>query len=66
MKPITDKWQFALSLQRDWSRMESGWKVFTFGIFNFIRLPHGGATYGKDDYKGFIIKFRIWLPVEKY
>ena len=66
MKPILNKWQSHVSFRKDYSRMESGWSVLTCAICNFTKLPPSGECYRKDDYKGFIIRLRIWLPIEKY
>lgn len=60
------KWQFKLSIKPDYRRMDAGWKVFVFGIFKFKHLPPMGEIVQKCCYKGFLIKFRIWLPIEKY
>jgi hypothetical protein len=61
------KLQIVLSLTRDYCRMaEMGWKVFTFGIFKIHSFPDSGMTLGPKDYRGFIIKFMIWLPFDSY
>ncbi len=65
IKPILNKWQSTLSLKRNWATMERGWKIFEFGIFKFIQLPDRGVTIGKEDYKGFIIRFAIWFPFDR-
>lgn len=64
MRPIINKWQFALNLSKDYYHMESGWRIFTFGIAKFTTIPKQGERYNKSNYKGFILKLRVWFPIE--
>jgi hypothetical protein len=64
MKPILNKWQFDLSFDKDYSRMEQGWKKFQLAIINLHTMPEKGQIISKHFYKGFIFSFRIWLPIE--
>lgn len=65
MKKHTN-WQWIISLGRDYSRMDiMGWRLFTFGIFKFKQLPTPERAFNKEDYHGFLIQFRFWLPIER-
>lgn len=61
------KWQLLFNIGRDYRRMiEVGWHTFEFGIVKFHRFPEQGEAYGPKDYKGFIIRFMFWLPIDRY
>ena len=64
MKRILNKWQVHWKFGRDQTRLESGWKIVEFGILKIIKFPEQGERLYKIHYKGFTIKFRVWLPVE--
>lgn len=63
-KPILNKWQTTISLQRDYRTMDRGWKIFEFGIFNLKEIPPQGEMLRSKYYKGFLIRFAIWLPFD--
>lgn len=61
----TLKWQFLFSFNRNYCRMpESGWHVVQFGVFKFTKFPEAGDAISKKDYKGFIIRFSFWFPID--
>lgn len=60
-----NKWQFLFSISRNYVRMpEMGWHTFEFGIFKFIQFPEQGGMISPKDYKGFIIRFMFWFPID--
>ena len=65
MKKILNKWQVSLSLKEDFRRMDRGWKIFEFAIVKWTRWPEGMMAT-KNNYKGFIIRFAIWFPIDRY
>ena len=64
MKRILNKWQIHWMFRRDIERREMGWKVVEFGVLKIIEFPKEGERLHKPQYKGFTMKFRVWLPVE--
>ena len=65
IKPITLKWQFVATYGRDYWRLpEYGWRSVTLGIIRLKYLPGEGTAIGKDDYDGFLLRFRFWKPIE--
>lgn len=63
----TYKVQFLFNIGRDYVRMSTyGWHLFEFGIFKFKHFPLEGEMYSPKDYKGFIIRFMFWLPIDSY
>lgn len=62
-----NKWQFLFNLGRDYRRMtEAGWHTLEFGILKFHRFPEEGGMYSPKDYKGFVIRFMFWFPIDRY
>lgn len=60
-------WQFLFNIGKDFRRMtETGWHTFEFGILKFHSFPDNGATYSHSNYKGFIIRFMFWFPIDRY
>lgn len=64
MKRIINKWQIHWYFGREWEKMDRGWKKVSFGIFKVHTLPEEGAMLSKRMYKGFLIKFCIWFPID--
>ena len=64
MKKEINKWQIHFTFSRDYFTFARGWKQFIFGIFKLHTLPQEGEMITSKDYKGFIIKFYIWLPID--
>lgn len=64
MKPILNKWQLFISLNRDYRYIERGWKIFQIAIIKIIKKPEKGVMINKSDYKGFWIKFAVWFPFD--
>lgn len=48
---------------QDWQMCDRGWRYVRFGIYKFHRFAEPGATFSKDDYKGFIFDFYYWFPI---
>ncbi len=65
MKRITNKWQILFHFKRDLRTLTLGWKEFAFGIVNIQTFPGEAMILTKDHYKGFIIRFMVWLPFDK-
>lgn len=68
MKPkkILNKWQFVLTAGSDFRYRGDGWRVADVGIFKLTSLPDDGIRPNKRHYKGFWLRFRFWLPLDKY
>jgi len=67
MKP-TFKWQFwCKPFGRDYYRVGGGygWRIFELGCIKIIQMPEPGEQIHKKLYKGFIIRFAYWLPVDR-
>jgi hypothetical protein len=65
IKSEINKWQIHFSFGREYHRYSDlGWKAVSFGIFNLKELPEQGVSLHKSMYKGFIIKFHIWFPID--
>lgn len=59
--------QFLFNISRDYRRLSDyGWHLFEFGIFKFVRFPEEGGMISPKDYKGFIIRFMFWLPIDSW
>ncbi len=65
-KKVLDKWQLVLAVDHDFRYRGDGWRVLDFGIFKLKVMPPDGVIPRKENYKGFWIRFRFWLPIEKY
>lgn len=65
MKNILNKWQLVWFFGRDYRTLERGWKVVRLGIINIHTKPEEGVILTKRYYKGFVIQFIIWLPIDK-
>jgi len=65
-KKVLDKWQLVLAVDHDFRYRFDGWRVLDFGIFKLLSLPDDGIIPDKRHYKGFWVRFRFWLPFEKY
>jgi len=65
MKKTLNKWQIGMSLVKDYRSMEMGWKIFNFYFINLKSIPDQGEMLHKRNYKGFIIKFAVWIPFDK-
>lgn len=44
---------------------ENGWNLFDAGVIKIHTLPKEGESLGKEQYKGFIIRFMWWFPISK-
>lgn len=59
------KWHFDLSIGRDVMRMERGWKIFNFSLFRWKQLPEQGERIQSKHYRGILIQFAFFFPIEK-
>lgn len=52
---------------QDYMRLPTlGWHIFELGIIKIHKYPEDGQSIGKPEhYKGFIIKFAWWFPIDK-
>lgn len=65
MKKELNKWQFRCGLTRDYRYLElTGWHIFEIYLVKLLSFPPEGAMLGKDNYKGFIFRFKFWLPID--
>lgn len=62
---LNNKWQIFFQLSRDVVRRETGWKQIVFGIFKLHTMPMEGERINKGLYKGFILNYRFFFPIEK-
>lgn len=69
MKKTLNKWQWwfnPININQSWAyRDGQGWHIFSAGIIKIHTLPGEGEAIGKSDYKGFIIRFCYWFPIDK-
>lgn len=63
---LLNKWQFVHSLSTDYRYMREGWKVCQIGIFKLTSFPREGVIPDRKHYKGFLLRFKIWFPVDKF
>lgn len=56
MKPTLFKWQYGISLNRNWNR-RTGY-VLQIWCCCFTAIPPEGQAFGPKDYQGFIWVFR--------
>jgi hypothetical protein len=66
MKKVINEWQIHFKFGRDYRTLERGWKIIEFGIIKFINFPKEGFEISKQNYKGFLIRFMAWFPIDKY
>lgn len=59
-----NRWQVHGFFGRCPYTMERFAKRVEFGILNIHTMPEQGEALWKAHYKGFIIKFYIWLPID--
>lgn len=64
MKKIKNKWQCHFRFGHDPRFLEQGWREVQFGILNIVDFPPEGQYLTKKYYKGFLIKFKIWFPID--
>lgn len=65
MKLQRGRWWFVLLIRKDFMRLESGWRLFRFGIFRLKHEPEEGVDAKGNKDAGFLISFRYWLPFER-
>ena len=67
MKPIINRWQFwCRPAERMYYRgSEIGWRVFELGCIKLIKMPLPYSAIGSEEYKGFIIRFAYWFPIDR-
>lgn len=65
MKCILHKWQYLCRIQRPYELgYQLGWQKVSVGVFKLTSQPPEGQIITKDNYKGFIIQFYIWFPID--
>jgi hypothetical protein len=62
----SDKWQFVFTHGRLVWRMESGWHHVMIGFIKLRpdELRREGVRLSRRDYKGLLISFSYWFPIE--
>lgn len=63
-KPQIGDWHFEISSQKDYRTMERGWKIFTFALFRWRKLPDAAMLIGKENYQGVFFRFAYWVPFD--
>jgi|APSaa5957512576_1039674.scaffolds.fasta_scaffold01288_12 hypothetical protein len=58
-------WQFVFKFARDCQRMETGWNLFMIGFIKLNDIPPEGSIVTREFYSGFLLRLRIWLPIER-
>jgi len=63
----TQKWQWWFKpFSKVYYRLDGpGWHLFYAGIIKIHTIPQGGQALGKEDYKGVIIRFMWWFPIDR-
>ena len=60
-------WQLVWKFGKDFNYMQMGWRVAHVG---FIKLKleelEEGTVLKRGQYDGFLLRWRYWLPYEKY
>jgi hypothetical protein len=67
MKPLLNKWQlWCRPFEPIFTRfMDGGWHVFDAGIIKIHTMPKEGEALGREHYRGVIIRFSYWLPIDR-
>lgn len=67
-RPPVGKWHVELRLKRDFDRYYPGWYVAQVGIIKLkpYKREWEGVRLNKQMYDGFLLRWRYWLPWEKY
>lgn len=65
LKPIIGKWQLVFSSTKDYQSFQRGWHIATWGIVKIVQMPDQGATIGPRDYKGFLLRFFYFTPIDR-
>lgn len=64
--PELNKWYIGVSFYPDFVRMECGWRLFNFWFMKLSSFPEIGEELQNKHYKGFRIRFYIWIPFDSY
>lgn len=60
-----DKWMWHLAIDKDWLRGgPMGWRTVELGILKITNMPPEGQGLEPGRYKGFLIGWHYWLPIE--
>lgn len=67
MRPakVIHKWQFVAHVETPAWLYRTGWRFVCLGIFRIHTMPPEGVALSKCHYKGFYLRFRMWVPFEK-
>jgi len=58
------KWTWNFEHNVNYSIMSAdGWKSVCIGFYKVTKTPEQGESFGRKDYKGFIIRFSYWFPI---
>lgn len=60
-----NKWQLICDFREDYNTRERGWRIVRIGLIKIHTTPDQGCFLPKDNYHGFMIAFRLWIPIEK-
>jgi hypothetical protein len=58
-------WQVVAYFGRDFQFMQLGWRKAEVGIIRITSFPPEGVAFSKENYNGFILSWRYFLPWEK-
>lgn len=58
-------WQFTFWFSRDVLRYNPGWKMAGIGLIKITKFPPEGEILTRKYYKGFLLRWRYWLPIER-
>lgn len=66
MKKELNKWQFDMGIGKDWARFDApGWFVFHLYLLKLRSFPPEGAMLHEINYRGFMWKFKFWVPFDR-
>lgn len=61
---VPQKWYWWLEVRRAYFRIDPmGWRIFEFAFISPNKVPEEGETM--HDYRGFILRFSFWFPIER-
>lgn len=67
-KRILNKWQWGAKINKQNQydpRYTMGWHTFELWFLKFVYFPEEGEMIQKKHYKGFLLKFNFWFPIDK-
>lgn len=60
-----NKWQLVFDVSSRLEYRNYGWRSCWFGIIKLTSFPDEGEMVQNTNYKGMLLRFMYWLPVQK-